>query len=90
MELKTEETEDLSKKLESLKESLVSEKKAKVMIQEELLRMYIQEEDLLNSHQKLHSKFHAISNSKLGKLTYVYWRFLKRIKRGKRNENNKH
>jgi len=81
-------TEDLSKELESLKESLIDEKKSKVMIQEELLRMYTEEENLLNSHQKLQSQYHAISNSKLGKLTYVYWRFLKRIKRGKRNANN--
>ena len=82
-------TVDLSKELESLIESLVEEKKEKVKIQEELLKMYIQEENLLNSHQKLQSQFYAISNSKLGKLTYVYWRFLKRFKRGKRNENNK-
>ncbi|MGG0655741.1 hypothetical protein [Rummeliibacillus pycnus] len=84
MELKTE---DLSKELESLKESLINEKRSKIVIQEELLRMYNQEENLLNSYQKLQSQFHAISNSKLGKLTYVYWRFLKRIKRGKKNAN---
>jgi len=86
LELKTE---DLSRELESLRRLLLQEKKEKVMIQEELLRMYIQEEHLLSSYQKLHSKHYAISHSKLGRLTYVYWRVLKRIKRGKRNANIK-
>lgn len=81
MELKTEE-------LESIKQKLLFEKREKIQIQEELLEMYIQSESILNAYESLQSKYEAISRSKLGKLTYIYWRLLKRIKRGKRNANN--
>lgn len=80
-------TEDVSEELESVKQQLIQEKRAKVMILEELLQMYSQKEKLINDYRKLQSQFYAISHSKLGKLTYIYWRFLKRIKRGKKNAN---
>ncbi len=81
-------TEELTNKLEELNELLIHEKKSKVMFQEELLRMYTEHENLLVSYQQLESKYQAISHSKLGKLTYRYWRMLKRVKRGNKNENN--
>lgn len=75
LELKTDE-------LETFKQILLVEKRDKVLIQEELLQMYIQSENLLNAYESLQSKYDAISQSKLGKLTYIYWKLLKRIKRG--------
>ncbi|MGX9134523.1 hypothetical protein ACWV26_09110 [Rummeliibacillus sp. JY-2-4R] len=85
MEVKTKE---ISNEIEALNDLLIHEKRSKVMFQEELLRIYIEHENLLVSYQRLESKYQAISHSKLGKLTYRYWKLLKRVKRGNKNENN--
>ncbi|MBK3493772.1 hypothetical protein JFL43_02635 [Viridibacillus sp. YIM B01967] len=85
MELKTNDT---SEELDQLKKQLICEKQSKISVFEELLRMYENEEKLLTSYKQLSSQYYAISHSKLGKLTYAYWKFLKRIKRGNKYENS--
>lgn len=74
--------------INNLKKQLINEKEEKIKVQEELFNMYEKEERLLKSHRKLILKYQALSNSNLGKLTFAYWEFLKRFKRGKRNGNN--
>ncbi len=71
----------------SLQKQLVLEKEEKIKLHEELYAMYEKEEKLLKSHRKLLLRYKALSNSKLGKLTFAYWEFLKRFKRGKKNGN---
>lgn len=87
VELQKEENIENIDKLESLKKRLLYEKQSKVELQEELLGTYLEHENLLRAYQKMQSRYHAISNSKLGKLTYIYWKMSKRIKRGKKNAN---
>jgi hypothetical protein len=81
-------TNDTSEELDQLTKRLIYEKQSKISIFEELLRIYESEEKLLTSYKQLSTQHYAISNSKLAKVTYAYWRFLKRIKRGKKNENS--
>jgi hypothetical protein len=71
-----------TQEIKKLKKQLIAEKKSKIVVQEELLNMYEREERLLNSHGKLLKKYHALSNSRLGKITLAYWESLKRFKRG--------
>ncbi|WP_404329951.1 methyltransferase domain-containing protein [Mesobacillus maritimus] len=70
--------------VEKMKKQLVEEKRAKIKVLEEVNSMYEKEEKLLKSHRKLIMKYQALSNSKLGKLTIAYWRFVKQFKRGKK------
>ncbi|ETT86189.1 hypothetical protein MKZ08_12485 [Viridibacillus sp. FSL R5-0477] len=85
MDLKTNDT---SEELDQLTKRLIYEKQSKISIFEELLRIYESEEKLLLSYKQLSAQHYAISNAKLAKVTYAYWRLLKRIKRGKKNENS--
>ncbi len=74
---------DDKKRLESATQALIEEKKAKIILQQELIDTYKYEEKLLKSYKKLSKKYDALSRSKLGKMAVNYWKFKKSIFRGK-------
>ncbi|RND01864.1 hypothetical protein EC501_01220 [Lysinibacillus halotolerans] len=65
--------------VESLQKIIIEQKKKEIDLGEKIISMLIKEKKLLNSHKKLVKKYEALRNSKLGKLTYAYWKFKKRI-----------
>ncbi|MGM0876423.1 MAG: methyltransferase domain-containing protein [Bacillota bacterium] len=74
---------DDRKRLESATKALIEEKKAKIVLQQELIDTYKYEEKLLKSYKKLSKKYDALSHSKLGKMAVNYWKFKKSLFRGK-------
>jgi 2-polyprenyl-6-hydroxyphenyl methylase/3-demethylubiquinone-9 3-methyltransferase len=74
---------DDRKRLESATQALIEEKKAKIVLQQELIDTYKYEEKLLKSYKKLSKKYDALSRSKLGKMAVNYWKFKKSLFRGK-------
>ena len=71
------------RRLESATQALIEEKKAKIVLQQELIDTYKYEERLLVSYKKLSRKYDALSRSKLGKMAVSYWKFKKSLFRGK-------
>lgn len=67
---------------EKLLATLINEKKQKIELTEKVLAMLQKESTLLKSFKKLQGKYNALNNSKLGKLTKQYWKFIKKVKRG--------
>lgn len=61
-------------KAQNLKNQVIIVRKEKIKVQEDLLHSYKKEEMLLVSYQKLLKRYHALSESKLGRLTLAYWR----------------
>jgi SAM-dependent methyltransferase len=65
------------KKLNSLlmevKKQATIFKKEKIKVQEDLLESYTKEEKLLKAHRTLMKRYKALSESKLGKFTLLYW-----------------
>jgi SAM-dependent methyltransferase len=65
------------KKLNSLlmevKKQVTIFKKEKIKVQEDLLESYTKEEKLLKAHRTLMKRYKALSESKLGKFTLLYW-----------------
>jgi 2-polyprenyl-3-methyl-5-hydroxy-6-metoxy-1,4-benzoquinol methylase len=65
------------KKLNSLlmevKKQATIFKKEKIKVQEDLLESYGKEEKLLKAHRTLMRRYKALSESKLGKFTLLYW-----------------
>ncbi len=70
-------------KEEEISKSIIQDKVEKVIIKQELFEAFNREESLLQSYKKLLGKYEALSNSKLGGLALYYWRFKKRLRRGK-------
>lgn len=75
-------TED-RKRLESATKALIEEKKAKIILQQELADTYKYEEQLLKDYKKLSKKYQALRKSKLGRLAIKYWKIKKHFFRGK-------
>lgn len=67
---------------EKLLATLINEKKQKIELTEKVLAMLQKESTLLKSYKKLQGKYNALNDSKLGKLTKQYWKFIKKVKRG--------
>lgn len=78
----TKELAKVKKEMDSFRRMYVKEKKEKVKQGKLLLNAYKKEERLLKTYSSLQDRYHALSNSKLGKLTLKYWAW--RRKRRKR------
>lgn len=72
-----------SKQIAELEKQVEITKKEKIQVQETLYSSYTKEEKLLKSYQKLLRRYHALSESKLGKLTLTYWKKRRKVMGGK-------
>ncbi|MEC5188059.1 class I SAM-dependent methyltransferase [Geobacillus thermodenitrificans] len=78
-----EELSELSDRVSYMTRKLISLTTDKIEVEQQLLQAYEKEEKLLKAHRKLMLRYQALSNSKLGRLTLLYWKLIKRFKWGR-------